>query len=185
MDTTTGLTRDNLKALRNANALVIRTHFKGSPHAPEGKDLPASWIECIKEHDPDDGFGRRELPRVEVPIELGRVENYTKGFGPVLYYSWVFQFTGWDHPIGTIVRGLLRVGDRVQPLILAGNDSDNIRNANMTQDEMHLIVERGPVDDPKKCKRYRFMLDSYFYPPHGLARQIRFGPAPIRTEESA
>jgi hypothetical protein len=176
MDTPTGLTSEQLKTMRNATSLVIRSYWRPSDHMPEDLTLPCTFIEAIKEVDPGDGFGRRELPRVQIPVEMATTRNYSEGFGPVLNASWVSLFLNWDQPIGTLVRGILRPGDRVRPIFLIGNDSDNLRNAHLTQDELHIEVERGPVDQPRKVKRLHFEIDTAVYPPGSLARNVRFGP---------
>jgi hypothetical protein len=168
------LTRQNLTTMRKARSIVVRTHLPDSAYPPPDMDLPASWLECIRDEDPGDGYGQREY-RAMVPINNARISNYSK-MGTVNCASWVLLFLHRDTPMGTLVHYVLRVGDRLSPHWVAGNDSDNLRNSNLTQDEIGLFVERGPVDEPSKCKRLYFRLDSSIYPPHSLARPIHFTP---------
>ena len=170
MNETAALTREQLKALKNADSIVFRFHSEDSPHVTD-RELPATWIEAIKTINPGDGFGERDR-RVEIPTGQALLHSYNQGV--IQYASWVFLHTDRSHPLGTLIHGFLRAGDRLQPEFVAGNNNDHVRDAGLTVDEVHLRVERGPLDDPSKVKRFRFMLDTCVYPPHSLARNIHF-----------
>lgn len=166
------LTREHLRALRSANSLVIRHYQPDWQYAPDGLTEPLTVIDARKEHDPGDGYGRRDL-HVDVPMNGMTMQNYGKR-GRALGFHWVFLYPHHDTPIGTLVHSVLRVGDRLSVKYLASNDSDNLRDAGLTKDEIFLIVERGPADEPSKCKRLTFMLDVRVYPPGSSARHIDF-----------
>lgn len=184
IDTTTpALTAENLRALRHADSLVIRYRGEGSRYADDDATLPQAFLEACKDEDPRDGFGRRER-RVTIPMVPAVFQNYATGKPAVTDASWVLLFPTVDHPIGTLIHYVLRAGDRIQPLFLLSNDSDNARNAGLTKDELHLYVHRGPVDDPRKAKRLRFMIDTNLCPPGSSARGLTFAqPASYRIAD--
>jgi hypothetical protein len=157
MTTQFDLTAENIKTLRNADDLVFRFHAEG--HAE-----PGTWVEAIKRIDFDDGFGPVDR-RISIELPGTLIENYTG-------HSWVgesvrreVKAASWVFPIRfhgpgfTLVKHILKPGDRMRPVFVVGNDSETLNKANLTRDELRVEIERGPYDQPGKCKTLSIMLD--------------------------
>lgn len=176
-DTTTGLTREQLKVLRNADDIVVRYHSENYP----GNDSDATWFDCIRRNDPNDGYGLREL-RVDVPVQPAFIRVYTERSAtdgmvandtrPISYCLWHLYPRWNDNPAHTLVHHILRVGDRVTPVWICNNSSDVVREAGLTRDEFLVQIDRGPLDEPRKCKRLTVMLDTATMRPGSSARNI-------------
>lgn len=176
--TATGLTRENLKTLRNADDIVVRFHSEHFKYKADGEVLPRTFLDCIKQVDPGDGFGKREM-RVEVDVEPAgfrvfdqKGQTDQRAADPISHALWSLHPKWAGNEQHTFIHHLLRVGDRLTPLWVCNNNSDNIRNAGLTVDEFKFEIVRGPVDEPSKCKRLVVLLDSAVYPPHNLARNV-------------
>lgn len=185
MDTTidTGLSREHLKALRNADTIVAHHYGEAFKYidAGEGRTLPATWFECIKEYDPKDGFGKRDI-RVSVPVEPASLRVFTDRSAdegevmndrrPVSHAVWLLYSRFSDSPAHTLVHDILRVGDRITPKWTLNNNNDIVREAGLTVDEFSVEIIRGPLDNLSKCKRLTVMLDSVTIKPHSSARNV-------------
>lgn len=179
--TNTGLTRWHLKVLRNAKTIVVRHHGEGYKHAEDGEVLPRTWLDCSTDHDPNDGFGKREI-HVDVPCEPARFQVFTErsateGFvansrREIDYATWILHPTYSDDPANTLVHHILKAGDRVRPFFQCNNNSETIRDAGLTVDQFFIEITRGPVEEPSKCKRLTVMLDSVVLRPMNLARNV-------------
>jgi hypothetical protein len=179
--TTSGLTREHLKVLRNADTIVARYYAEDFKYHDGTEALPRTLFDCTKEVDPGDGFGKRAL-RTEVPIEPARLTVYrpdSSADGPVAndrrplsHALWILHPKWNDNPAHALVHSILRVGDRVSPEWVCNNNNDHVRNAGLTVDEFRIVITRGPVDDTRKCKRITLLLDMCVYPPGSDARNV-------------
>jgi hypothetical protein len=187
--TSTGLTREHLKALRNAHDIIVRFHGEHFQYHDGKEPLPHTFADCKKEVDPGDGYGKREL-HVEVPLEPARFVVYTERSAtegdvansrtPVSHALWILHSRWNDSPEYTLVHHILRVGDRVTPVWVCNNNSENVRNAGLTVDEFRVEIMRGPVDEPSKCKRLVVLLDTVAIPPHSSARNVTWATGVAR-----
>lgn len=177
----TGLTREHLKVLRNADTIVVRHHSEHFKYHDGIEVLPRTFFDCIKDIDPGDGFGKREL-RAEVPTDPGRFTVYTADSArdgtvandrrEISHALWILRPSYHDDPARALVHEILKVGDRVQPLWVCNNNNENVRNAGLTVDEFRIVIVRGPVDEPNKCKTLTLLLDSCALPPGSSARNV-------------
>lgn len=180
-DLATGLTREHLKVLRNADTIVVRHHSEHFKYDDGKETLPSTFFDCIKKTDPGDGFGEREM-RVEVPLEPARFSIYTPDSAthgsvandrrPISHALWILHPRWNDNPAHALVHDILKAGDRVAPLWVCNNNSDNIRSAGLTADELRIVITRGPVDQPSKCRRLTLLLDTSVVPPSSTARNV-------------
>lgn len=167
---TFGLTAENLKTLRNADDIVFR--YNNVP----GEDAGSTVIECIKDVDPGDGFGERDI-RVQIEVAGTRIHNYTASpWGDdkpqrreVASMDWVLLSVRYNDEWRTIVQHILRTNDHVWVELSVSNDSENLRRAGLTCDELALIVERKAGD---KVKSFSFKLAHSIYPMHSTGRPV-------------
>jgi hypothetical protein len=167
---TFGLTAENLKALRNADDIVFR--YRNVP----GEDTRSTFIECIKDTDPGDGFGRRDI-RVQIEVAGTRIRNFTASpWGDdkpqrreVASMDWVLSSTQHNDEWRTIVHHFLRKDDHLWVELFVSNDSENLRKAGLSCDELALIVERKAGN---KIKTFSFKLDHSIYPTHSTGRHV-------------
>lgn len=136
------LDRDDVKALRNADAIAFR-------HTPEG-----STIECIKKD--RDEYGEKERRR-EITV-LGTVFNgYDsdggRSRGEEMHYGFAYFGSAQYTESWRTVASLLKVGDNLR-LEFRTDDGTNgyAKTAGLHVDELYLRVERAG-------KRLYFLLD--------------------------
>lgn len=157
-----GITAEQLKALRNADTIVFR-------YSPE-----ATTIEAVRSVDPSDGYGERDL-RVSIPVEDAVVTNYAcqnpvdgSLFRTVSSAAWVLGASQYNATVSTFLRQILRKGDRIRPVFVAGNDSAAVRDAKLTVDELHVNLDRG------QGRALTFSLDHWVGRPLAASRAISF-----------
>lgn len=184
--TTTGLTREHLKVMRNANTIVVRHHGEGYKLPAENEPLrdtllPRTWLDCSREFDPGDGFGKRDI-HVDVPVEPAYFQVFTErsaseGFvansrSPIDYAVWILHPKFNEDPANALVHHILRVGDRVTPFFRCNNNSPTTRDVGLTVDQFFFRIERGPLDEPSKRKVLTVMLDSVVIRPSNPTRNV-------------
>lgn len=157
------LTRDDIKALRNAASIVFRFNLDNDRYGPIG-----SFVEANIEHDPGDGFGKREL-RKSIPINPAHVTNYSDR-GEAKGACEVFTSARYVPQLATLFT-LLKPGDELHPRWTAGNDTDVVRERGVTIDEFAVRVRR-----PGKAGKasFEFLLHCQVTTPHSQSRNIRW-----------
>lgn len=152
------LTTAEIKAMRNAEHVVF--HHEHRP----GEHLAKDYAIARKEHDPGDGFGRREL-EVRIPIAGSRFEAYSlDGDGDIVWASGVGRKYS---PEWATVLGLLRVGDELIARWVLGNNSDTLKAAGLSHDEFKLTIVRTTKTGSRQMT---FWLDDIITPEHSSAR---------------
>lgn len=158
---TEGITREQLKALRNADTAVFRwTAVEGGT---------TGILDLTKEVERGDGFGRDTL-RVEIPANA-RVQNYGQsGFSGDPEGSKLRRANGGDwvllslkvRPEWCTFAQFLRPGDVVSQEWTVDNRNSLLKRAHLTAHEIKVRVER-------KGKLHTFILDSCVCDPHSTA----------------
>lgn len=161
---TEGITREQLKALRNATAAVFRWD------AVEGGTT--GTLDLSKEVQRGDGFGSDTL-RVEIPVSA-RVQNYGgHRFSDDPEDSKLRRAIGGDWVLLTLkvspewctFAQFLRPGDVVSQEWTVDNRNDLLKRAHLTAHEIKVRVER-------KGKLHTFILDSCVCDPHSTADRV-------------
>jgi hypothetical protein len=164
----TPLTRDDIAAFRKTtNAtfhlwpdgryvihlfLTRRVYVDGRSEQGNFSDVERRLFPTIHE-------GTEE--RMREIVCKGQVTTYDGLHGDLVAFSSLR-----DHLILRTVGKVLREGDVLRLHWTAGNNSQQMRDADLTADELHLWVHRGTRDVAK------FLLDTYVGPDHS-ARMVR------------
>jgi hypothetical protein len=159
------LTSDDVKALKNADEAIVFRYDASNNTAT---------IEASKKLDPGDGYGAQTVTRT-IAVTPGSQTVYgSKSDGPhsemMVSASWVFLSPRFGRALRTFLDSL-RSGDEVRMQFVANNNNDNLRNAGLTADEVHVEIVRG-VPGPNQ-KRLHFLLGYTIYPPDSLGRNIK------------
>lgn len=153
------LTRDDVRALRNADEAVVFFFESGK-----------SYVRAAKKVDPNDGFGPRTLDR-EIVLPDAQIVVHRPAFaGPVTYAVASMGTVAFNKEWKTVAK-LLREGDVLQMVFEANNDTTCLREADLARDTFTLIVRRelpsGRIDE------MHFTLADEVMPRHSPARTIR------------
>lgn len=176
--TTTGLTADNVRAMRATDEWVS-FHYVADQ---SGEGGPLTTMTLTKRTPDTDGFGEGTAKRVVVLSGFrgtdygdddGRhggaasdnhsrriVSAYASVSCPSVSMEWA-----------TIAR-FVRAGDRLSFIVVAGNNNDHVRNAGLTHDEYWLHVTRETASGKRTTSV--FSIGDLICPPHSITRGIKF-----------
>lgn len=137
------LTKADIKALKTANALVVR-YVEGGPITPA-----VSRFECIKRPDDTDPWEQRH----EIQVAT-RIECYEKG-RKVEKACDSFSVYDWEQESHyNTFFSMLKEGDTLTMKIVAANNSDVLNERQLYCDQLYFIINRG--EKKKLC----FLIDS-------------------------
>lgn len=132
------LTRADVLALRNAETLSFCSNRDGN------------YIRATKQHDPGDGYGKRELAQ-NVRCGPPSVENHNTSdadgdsFGSTVRCHY--------NPVVQTFLHFLRAGDVLMAKFTLGNDTERMKERGFTRDDLAVQVQRGD-------KLFEFILDT-------------------------
>lgn len=153
------LTAVDIKALRGADSLCFFHQRNG-----------VTDVNLTKKHDPNDGFGTREL-HTRVPLAPAQVTDYgqTRHGAPIATANWVFTSPKFTPELQTAFR-LLKAGDVLRPCWTAANNNPNVTDAHLVNDEFRLLIQR-----PMKDGRFHvmtFLIDTSVTTEFNLMRNV-------------
>jgi len=165
--TDVALTREKIKAIRNAEVAVFR--WKADDHG-------AGTLVLTKTRERTDGFGPDEL-RVEVPTIVG-VQNYGSGgspeaasnLAPATSGSWAILDVDVRAEWNTMANQL-REGDTLVQEWIVDNRNDLLMHARLTMHELKVRVERPMTDG--RTRVYRYLLAAAVRDPFGMGDQVK------------
>jgi hypothetical protein len=153
--TTTGLTSNDVKALRTAD--VISLHFVNG----------VSTIAATKNLKTAGPFDERER-RHTISVS-GFVTDYRNeySYSRQEEYKCFAMVYGYNEVWATVA-SLLKPNDLITLHWIGGNDSQNLKNGGLTQDLLKLEVKRGD-------KKLVFHVEDSIVPPHSTAKMVQRG----------
>jgi len=146
--------------------LIVSTEFLRNAKKAEGVVFRAQagtdTIYCAIE------FNMKDDSKITYEVDSIASNYFRKDgeFSSAFYYSQSAQF---DEEMQTVFE-MMRKGDEVQICWTAGNDSDYIRERNLTCDEVRVIIKRKVRG---KEKRYSFLVESHTLDQNSPSRMIR------------
>jgi hypothetical protein len=161
------LNREQVKAIRNADAAVFRWN---------ANDHGAGMLVLTKEVERADGFGSNEL-RVEIPTTV-HVQNYGLDRGaadtarnllPATGGSWVILSLPY-HAEWSTIANQLRVADSLVQEWVVDNRNDLLKQAELTLHELKLTIERPATGG--RTKTYTYLLEAGVRDPRGLGDAV-------------
>lgn len=168
--TTEGLTKDEIKAFRNADSAVFR--WEAIPGGTKGT------IDLGKEVERGDGYGRDTL-RVQIDAPAG-VQNYGGStfsddpegsrLDPAVRGDWVLLSLSVSRDWATI-GAFLKPGDVLTQVWTVDNRNTLLKRARLTRHDLALTVTRAPEGRP--AKRFVFNVASAVLDPYNLADHVR------------
>lgn len=164
--TDTALTREQVKAIRNADTVVLRWDHTDS----ERPDV----LELVKETERTDGFGREDI-RLPLPCPA-RVANYGQStlgeegerLRKAISGDWVILNVQHQDEYRTFA-SFIKPGDALEQSWVVDNRNSLLKEAGLTLHELKLRVLRGG----DQVKVYTFMLDASVLNPHNTADRVR------------
>ena len=158
-DIDTALTKEQLQVLRKADIVCFDRLTSGSYQVRAFRRIKRKVLDGVEVS------GERE----DVIPTNGTVTRYGDNRDIDSCYSSILS-AQYDYAWRTIV-GLLRAGDRLELKFLAGNHSENLRRAELSCDELHLVVRRG---EGPRAKTLYFNVDHRICPDNSSARIVIF-----------
>lgn len=162
------LSRDRLKALRNADSVSFHHHAPGTR-----RTLMPSFINAHKTIDRGDGFGGTEtivtIPTMETVFTVYRDPHYDdrrrvqNAFASITAAKF--------HAEWVTVAKMLRVNDRLKLRWQVNAHAPVVGEAGLVTDIASLLVYRGPLDKPTVLT---FHIDTMTTTRHSLARNVTF-----------
>lgn len=167
-DQTSGLSRENIRAIRHADSVVLRWT----------QDEDKRWhhtghLDLTKKV--DDGTGFKHNIHVQIPTEV-MVNSYSSSphrLAPAIRGDWVILYIK-HHPEWQTFAQLLKAGDRLVQEWVVDNRNTCLKEARLTQHEVKLRVFRPTKDG--QAKVFTFLLDTCVIQTHSLSGTIQRDP---------